>query len=419
MLNIKSITSCNINGNPLATCNLSKRIFEYKNFIKTNFDKENLKINDNEIVIVCVQNLYGYRTGILGYLGSLLSYKLSQYSNPTIFQTILNNIFNSNINSNDYETFAFVLSFISRKVPLINIGNWDLKKNLFESIDILNYEQPNLSIPSIFNLSSIYLLNPFFDSGCSIYSNKVPIENGFEKWNIMKNAQFSDKLYNRGINWNFFQSKNKKSGIVIINFTLINNSPDWVNSLQFEQIIKLKEKLEHTYALDVLCKKYETYIIGDFNIDFNNRNDNFEIKEQWQIFENSELQIISSEKTNFILYNNYNNYKNDKIPNYLINTNKIEEDIITHIEFENKVEEECNKEDCKEDICIESKPKDFYKVLIDIKNFYKNKLKKNENQKNISETDNQVVIEIKDNYFENNKSPSSSSSNSLDEWQTI
>lgn len=129
MLSIKSITSCNINGNPLTSYELSKRIYEYKDYIKNNISKKNdFKINDNDLVIVCVQNLYGYRTGILGYLGNLLSYRLSQYNNPTLFQRIIKNVFSYEIKSNDYELLSFITSFISRKIPIINIGNWDFKK---------------------------------------------------------------------------------------------------------------------------------------------------------------------------------------------------------------------------------------------------------------------------------------------------
>lgn len=415
MLSIKSITSCNINGNPLTSYELSKRIYEYKDYIKNNISKKNdFKINDNDLVIVCVQNLYGYRTGILGYLGNLLSYRLSQYNNPTLFQRIIKNVFSYEIKSNDYELLSFITSFISRKIPIINIGNWDFKKNLFDNSHI-KYEQSNLSMPSIFNLSSIYLLNPLFDNGCCIYSNMVPLENGFEKYNLENRGEFKHKLFNNGINWCFFQSKNKKSGISIINLSIIKDIPDWVYNIQFKQIVELKEKLERKYALNILCKNYETFIIGDFDVDFNKRNDTFDIKEYWNIFEQSELHIISSSDKNFILYNNFIN--KDSVYNEIKKTTyNIKDDNITTLLFENenKVIDENEKYNVIfNDEKFETKKK-FYKVLSDIKYFYKSKKEVNDEKKE----DNDIVIDIKDNYFDKNiqKSPSNSSD---DDWHKI
>ena len=144
---------------------------------------------------------------------------------------------------------------------------------------------------------------------------------------------------------------------MIINFTLINNIPDWI-CLQFEQLIKLKEKLENTFALNILCEKYETYIIGDFNTYFMNRNDNFDIKEHWKIFENSELQIISSENTNFILYNNY--VIKDKIPdnikiNIIEECEENQEDI--GIDFKGSDDEDDNEDT----IALQKQKEDFKK----------------------------------------------------------
>jgi hypothetical protein len=349
-------------------------------------------------------------------LGNLLSYRLSQYNNPTLFQRIIKNVFSSEIKSNDYELLSFITSFISRKIPIINIGNWDFKKNLFDNSHI-NYEQPNLSMPSIFNLSSIYLLNPLFDNGCCIYSNITPFEHGFEKYNLENRGGFNHKLYNNGINWCFFQSKNKKNGISIINLSIIKDVPDWVYNIQFKQIVELKEKLERKYALNILCENYETFIIGDFDVDFNKRNDTFDIKEYWNIFYQSELHIISSSDKNFILYNNFIN--KDSVYNEIKKTTyNIKDDNITTLLFENenKVIDENEKYDEK----FETKRK-FYKVLSDIKYFYKNKKEIIDEKKediNTFNIINDIVIDIKDNYFDKNvqKSPSNSSD---DDWHTI
>lgn len=60
------------------------------------------------------------------------------------------------------------------------------------------------------------------------------------------------------------------------------------------------------------------------------------------------------------------------------------------------------------------KQKKFYKVLSDIKYFYKSKKEVNDEKKE----DNDIVIDIKDNYFDKNiqKSPSNSSD---DDWHKI
>ena len=86
MLKPKTFISFKISGIPLYSNNLSKRIHEYQDYIKNN-NFNNYK--SNELCIINIHGLYGYRTGILGYLGNLLSYRLSQYNNPTLFQRII------------------------------------------------------------------------------------------------------------------------------------------------------------------------------------------------------------------------------------------------------------------------------------------------------------------------------------------
>ena len=73
MLNLKSITSLNIKGTPLKTDNLSKRIFEYKNYIN-----DNIKNPENkDLVIISVQGLYGYRVGLIGLLLNNIVFNIS------------------------------------------------------------------------------------------------------------------------------------------------------------------------------------------------------------------------------------------------------------------------------------------------------------------------------------------------------
>jgi hypothetical protein len=195
--------------------------------------------------------------------------------------------------------------------------------------------------------------------------------------------------------------------------------------MQFKQVISLKEKLDRKYALNVLCEKYETFIIGDFNVDFNNYNDSFDVREFWNIFEQSGLKIISSTETNFILHSN--NENKDIYDRYTNTTYNIYDDKITTLFFKNENIVEKNTENVKYNVIFndenfETKRK-FYKVLSDLKYFYKSKNKMEENPNEKTEdinTKNDIIIEIKDNYFDKNlqKSPSPSNS-SDDDWQTI
>ena len=309
MLSIKSITSCNIDGLPLLSSNLSKRMYEYKKYISENLN-ENYEINENELCIVCIQGLYGYRSGLLGYISNLCSYKLSQYSNPNYLQKCVNYVTGNNFESNDYEISSYLFSLISRAVPILNIGNWDFKQKLFSTNKILTYISQNYSLPSIFNLSSVYLLEPLFDSGCSIYSNKKDSYSGFENWNILKNCEFKYKLFNSGINWSFFESENKKSGIMIIGVNILCDTPEWVTVLQIKQIVALKEKLELRFVKTSDYEIYDTFITGDFSVLFNLRNILDEVNILYKIFEDSGLKIINDcessnlvTSTNFILHN--------------------------------------------------------------------------------------------------------------------
>jgi hypothetical protein len=363
MLKLKSITSLNMNGHPLYSNNLSKRIFEYKKYIKENTPKKN--IQEDELVILTIQGLHGYRVGLLGWIVNQLSYRLSQYSNPVLFQSLINRFLNKNkVLINDYELFSFSISMLSRSIPIINILNWNPKEN-FLNEDIFNYSTKNLSMPSIFNLSSLYLLNPLFDSGLGIYSNKSPTDIGFERWKISNGLYFKDRLFNKGVMWSYYQSIDKKNGITIFSLCIEENDvPDWVIISQFNQVLTIKDKLKNKY--DYL-QKYETYIIGDFKVEFNLQNIIQEINEKFSIFRESKLEIVnintSPTTTHFILRSN--DY-NENIPSNILSNNKIEEDDILNIEFEgseiiiNNIIEQENpiKNDSQiisNDVCVEIK----------------------------------------------------------------
>ena len=322
MLNLKSITSLNIKGTPLKTDNLSKRIFEYKNYIN-----DNIKNPENDdLIIISVQGLYGYRVGLIGLLFNNLVFNISKNNNPTYLQTFINKFFKDGISGNDLEIFSYGISLVSRVLPFINYGNWDLKRKLNNN-KIKDYTK-NISMPSIMDLNSIYLLNPLYDSGCSIYSNKIPKEVGFERWNIRDILHTKDKIYNNGITWSYFESENKQNGIIIINLIMEDNVAEWAVVSQLKQIVDLKYRLENKYCLSI--DNYQTYIMGDFKLEFNI---NIFNQEPYNILIKSNLKIIGNSNnltTTHFIFQSENNNKID------CSHLKIQDDDILNIEFPDK-----------------------------------------------------------------------------------
>ena len=330
MLNLKSITSLNINGIPLKSNDLSKRIYEYKNYSKNNFlDK---KLEEDELFILSIQGLYGYRVGILGLLLHHLSYELSKKNKSSYLQRFINLFRKNPILGNDFEIASFILSIFNRTLPLINYGNWDLK-NKFEN-DKIKCVTKNISMPTIYDLKSLYLHNPLYDSGCAIYSNKIPLNTGFESWNTRNKLVINENIYNKGITWSYFQSKNNEKGICIISVNIDDNIPEWIISEQLKQIVNLKNNLENRFNLNV--KFYETYLIGDFKIEFNI---NFLDLEPYNILEKSNFKIISNNQdissTHFIFHSKDNYEENDSNNIETSNMKFLDDDILS-IEFKDK-----------------------------------------------------------------------------------
>lgn len=399
MLNTKTFISFKISGVPLYSNNLSKRINEYQDFIKNNnYDK----YESNDLCIINVHGLYGYRTGIIGYFLNYTSYKLSKNNNPTFLQKYINGYRKNKIIANDFEMLSYYFSLFFRTVPFLNFGNWDLKNKLF----FKNFHTPNknLSLPSIFNLNSLYLLSPLYDSGSRIYCNKPAKMSGFEKWTI------SDEiLFNRGITWSYFESDNKENGIMVLNIEI---DSDELIEPQIYQIINFKNKFEQEIISSGI-KKYETFISGDFKIEFNLKDTIPEIKKIWDMLEENFISIYNNTEndsvsnTHFILYSKYNisdaydisENENEQI----ISKYTILDDTLYSINFVDKEEEntdEIKNKDIKIDINDDiEKDKN---VLIDIPQ--ETTIKNN------------IFISMdsfKDNHFENTKHSSD------EEWTEI
>ena len=191
MLRLKSITSANIDGVPLISSNLKYRLNEYKRYINDNIKENN---NEEELEILSIHGLYGYRTGIFGFLSNYLTYNFINCKNVNFLQRFLNFLTKNNYKieaSNDFEIIAFIICLISRSIPILNVGNWDPKKNFFRKKSCFKNITENLSMPSILNLKSIYLLDSLFDCGSAIYANKRPLDRGYEKWNLEDNIFFN------------------------------------------------------------------------------------------------------------------------------------------------------------------------------------------------------------------------------------
>ena len=326
MLSINSITSCKINGIPLLNSNLSKKNYEYKNFINNNFQPS----KDNELNIITISGLYGYRVGMFGKIANICSLYFSKNNNPVKLQKLLNYLIkneSNKIQANDFEILSYFVSMFTRCIPIINYGNWDPKQILINNTNLIN-ATPNLSLPKIYNLNSLYFSNPLFDSGCAIYSDKTPHSNGFVKWSFWDNIKLNDNKFNKGIVWSFFKTEN--SGVMIITLNLHNSDSSLVYNMQMNQITKLKKELEQKFSPNL--EKYETYITGDFNSKFNNTSD-IEIQFRLNIFTEANLEIINKSEnlldTHFIFYSSNSN----KCTSTSISRTKLLEDEFININF--------------------------------------------------------------------------------------
>jgi len=416
MFYVNSITSYKFNGIPLNDANISKKIFNYNNFIDSNLSTKNADIDN--LNIITVNGLYGYRTGIIGWISNLCSLYLSKKNNPTLLQRFLNYMIKDDdkkILSNDFETVSYFLSLVNRCIPIINYGNWDPKSFLCTN----ETEIKNLSFPTIYNFNSLYLLSPLYDSGCAIYSNKLPNYYGFKKWTIWNNINFDDKKFNKGMAWAFY--KNNNNGIIIINLCLHNSDTCLLYNMQMQQIVKFKKYLEENFCKDL--NSYETYITGDFKSEFNSLSD-IELQSRVNILKEANLELISNSTdtstTHFIFYSSYNHTPTPKKRTLLSNVDMLDSEFINiNNEVINEVE-----------VVIENKIfEDKNEVVIENKIFQdKNELVIENENKVVFEDINEVEIvnELKNNniilnYFTVEKTPKENEeeSNIKSEWHFL
>ena len=117
-LQLRNICSMKLKGIPLVN-NIFKNIPIWKKILKqhTTFEK-----NDDELNILCIQNLYSYNSGFIGALINNLGFFLPS---TTIFKYLLNNY-----GCNDIELLCFIFNIFSRFIPINNIYTDDFKNNL-------------------------------------------------------------------------------------------------------------------------------------------------------------------------------------------------------------------------------------------------------------------------------------------------
>lgn len=274
---LKCISNVNMKNKPFFSKNLKK-----EKWLDAIIQSTSLNDSENELVIICLQDLYGYRTGLIGYLSTMLTSAMGEYIPSTfVFSTLLNFIFNSKFRSNDLDMFSGIISILNRSIPFLNYGVWDSKQFFSNRLNLFINE--NHSMNGILNLYSIFLFQPFFDSGLGILSNKKCSESGFEK---LRNP--TNKFINEGFLWSYFKDKN----ILIITLNITKNED---NTSDLKELLNLVDTLMLKFS-----DNCEIYISGDFRMNFDQCKHLFE----------DDFKILNNDETMYLLYRNNNVLKN-------------------------------------------------------------------------------------------------------------
>lgn len=280
---LKNISSWNLEFIPKYTNNISTKLNNSKKLIKNSCQYDP---TDDYLYIYCIQKVYGHRVGIFGYIAHLSSFYLSKICNPLFLKYIINNTFLKKlfgkIDCNDFEAIAYLLGSINSKIPLLNLGIWDIKPYLKDNLYC--FINKNESIPHWFNI-----FNDRFDSGCAIYSNKKAKESGFQKWILNKNK-------NTGITWSFFDYDKK---ILVVNVEINDNLNDMFYMNCITQLLNFCELKEKHYKLDNIL------ITGDFKINLLCKTKDMS-KIVLETMKTNNFTILNSDSNNFIFSNNSN-----------------------------------------------------------------------------------------------------------------
>lgn len=283
-MNLKYISSLNMNHYP-----------QFSEPIK-NFDKINKFLNDqletsspNELIIFNLQEMYSYRTGIVGWVSVYFTNLLTNYINiPVYLRDRLNShrFKDNKLCLNDYQILASSICFINRLVPLLNIGVWDCKKNV--AINSLTFNSKHQTNPKITECN--YL---FYDNGTRLFANKPVFASGFQKF-YFERVNLLDMLTNKGIEWNYFKSASSK-GIMFITYNMPN---DGTKIHEIYQIVYLANQLSEKFRSSVL--EYETYIYGDLKTQITDGIKNMLLN----------YKIVNNNDNNYLFHNNSNDKAN-------------------------------------------------------------------------------------------------------------
>lgn len=303
-LHLKYISQWNLENIPVFSYDKNNNYKSRKQLIDKNLPTEE-ELNENDLVIFCIEEMYGYRTGVLGYISKMISRSISEHvASTSVFQNIFNYIFKTDLICDDIEFVSLLITLINRPAPLLNFGVWDDKYKIFKenaNHTVLKNINRNDSITGMFDIISNLFYLPFFDSGSSILSNKPSYASGFEQ--LSSNGLFSS-YKNHGFTWSYFKKDgDNEKGIMAICINLSDNKEISVKEIECQQMINLVENLKETYSKDV--KLYETYIIGDLKI-------NLIETGLFSLFQN--FQVFNKFETSYLIYNDNNKTTYKKQP---------------------------------------------------------------------------------------------------------
>lgn len=278
---MRSIASWNVWGMPLLSQDLSVRMKQWRRFIDNNMPRR-AQVNDNELVVCCIQEAWGFRSG-LGVIGNWLAYMQSQCYQTHRLSRCLPKVGGHPIRSNDNELMSFVGTALGRAIPGLNALTWDPKWFIMngtpKGIDRAlrygtNYGRKNKSMPSMVNCKSIFKLKPLLDSGSMIMANRRPTASGFKLWNTYGSAGSVEDMARKGIAWAYFESGG--NGIMVFSVHLAGASPTGTDIDQLHQIVNFARDQRTRFSSQV--NNYVTYVAGDFNIEFLSDNPNDRMK---------------------------------------------------------------------------------------------------------------------------------------------
>ena len=291
------------------------------------------------------------------------------------------------------------MSYINSYIQIFNYGVFDYKNYISNGNIILKYKNDNKSIRGMFNYS-----DPYYDSGCCIYSNKKPYMSGYEPLEYVNKVSISDKIASKGIVWSFFKEENK--GILVITFNLSDDINNLTKILELDQIIRLHNQVKDN--LVGLVTEFESFICGDCKFDYKEHCETsyLELLEDFKIINNS---------TNYLFYKHDNDYLlNVNLTNN--NTRVFSGEI--YVEKEN-VEEEINN-DVYVEINTENESNEIQTNEIVIKEVDDDEEDLAKEDKTDNKNDGILPFLRLNNYFRSKLSPSSaSSSSSNDDWTKI